>query len=174
VEIKFRRNNLWLDYKHAIFVDGVLTYRSARIMFSFLRKLKLWKITDEDAVIRMHQKAYSWNFKIIFPDDHILNVSSSRWWYTDFKCIVGPDLYEMIYHRNFYFSLFKNKQQVAAWTFIPDAADPALFDYKILADHDCDAELLIIFCLVTYNLPDGAEGNFIQSKKFDENWRPAM
>jgi hypothetical protein len=79
------------------------------------------------------------------------------------------------------YSVYKNELQVAWW----DKEAVSWFDgdnYKILADIDCDLDLIISFCLIVDNFSSNEnDGNTVtydfgnigfQAKKFDENWQP--
>ena len=66
------------------------------------------------------------------------------------QCRVGPDLYLIYGHRGRKYSIFKNDIQGAWW----DRKAVTWFagdNYKIIADKDCDIDLIISFCLIVDN-----------------------
>jgi formate-dependent phosphoribosylglycinamide formyltransferase (GAR transformylase) len=85
----------------------------------------------------------------------------------------------VIGHRGRKYSIFKNKKQIAFWQ--QEAITWLSGDnYRILANNDCNFELIIAFCLILDNANGGGNNIFTinighigkEIKKFDQKWRP--
>jgi hypothetical protein len=94
---------------------------------------------------------------------------------------VNGDTYDIYGHKGRKFSIYKNNVQIAWW----DKNLMALFagdQYKIIADSDCDKELIVTFCIIIDQFKDDGSkgelnldfGNVIvpEVKPFDPTWRP--
>ena len=183
MEIDINQHKISIGDKYKIFTDGQLTYTAARALFNLLPVVNLFILNEGRARMTI-RKRLSWfiaKYDIERWDNIILKFRTISFWKLSYRCQCGNDTYNVYGHTGRKYSVFKNDIQVAYWTketvswFAGD-------NYKIVADNDCDKDLLISFCLIvdnfrsddhdsnTVNIDFGNIGLF--AKKFDFNWQP--
>ena len=102
----------------------------------------------------------------------------------NYFCQCGDDQYDIYVHKGRKYSIFKNDVQIAFWDKNAESWFSATH-YKLVADNDCDFELLICFCIIADNFTkdeNGGSGVFnidlgshgTGFKEFDLNWRPKV
>jgi len=183
MEIDVNQKKISIGDKYRIFVDGQETYLASRQLFQLLPEINLFKTGEERARVTIN-KRLSWlkaRYDITRWDNNILQFRTISFWKLHYECQLGPDLYTIYGHRGRKYSIFKNDTQVAWWdkkAVTWSAGD----NYKIIADKDCDIDLIISFCLIVDNFSsDDHDGNMVtidlgnigfQQKRFDNNWQP--
>jgi uncharacterized protein YxjI len=183
MEIDVNQQKISIGDKYEIFIDGQQTYLASRQLFQLLPEINLFKIGEDRARMTIN-KRLAWfkaSYDITRWDNNVLQYRTKSIWKLVDQCRVGPDLYMIYGHRGRKYSIFKNDIQVAWW----DKKAVTWFagdNYKIIADKDCDIDLIISFCLIVDNFSsENHDGNVVtfdfgnigfQQKKFDDNWHP--
>ena len=183
MEIDINQKKISIGDKYKIFIDGQEQYKAARKLFRLLAVVELY-IGDNDTPRMTIRKRWGWfraKYDIVRADNVVLPFRTKSFWKDYYQCVVGVDTYELYGHRGRKFSIYKNGKQIAWW----EQRAVAWFagdNYKITADNDADAELLISLCLIIDNYSsdkhDGTAFNYHigkigpQEKKFDEGWMP--
>ena len=183
MEIDINQKKISFGDKYQIFTDGQQTHYAARKLFNLLPVVNLFENKYE--VPRMTiKRRFSWfkaAYDIIQWDSNIMEFRTVSYWKQHYNCLVGMDSYDIYGHRGRKYSIYKNDVQVAWW----DKEAVTWFagdNYKIIADKDCNVNLLVSFCLIIDNFKsDNHDGNTVnvdlgnigfQTKKFDVNWNP--
>lgn len=183
MEIDVSQQRISVGDKYKIFIEGKQIYLASRRLLQLFPEINLFKIGEERPRMTIN-KRLSWfkaNYDITRWDNNVLQYRTKSVWKRQDQCQVGPDLYMIYGHRGRKYSIFKNDTQVAWW----DKKAVTWFagdNYKIIADKDCDIDLIISFCLIVGDFSsenhDGNVVNFnfsnigFQQKKFDNNWQP--
>jgi uncharacterized protein YxjI len=183
MEIDINQKKISIGDKYQIFTDGQLTHYATRELFNLLPVVNLFE--NNYGIPRMTiNKRLSW-FKAMYDitqrDNYDIKFRTNSFWKLHYNCQVGNDTYDIYGHRGRKYSIYKNNIQVAWW----DKKAVSWFagdNYKIIADKDCDYNLLISFCLIIDNFSSDDHdstalnidlGNIgFQAKKFDINWKP--
>jgi uncharacterized protein YxjI len=183
MEIDNNQKKISLGDKYQIFTDGQQTHVASRQILQLLPEINLFKTGGERPRMTINKRMsfLSAKYDITRWDNNVLEFRTVSFWKSYYRCQCGPDNYEIFGHRGRKYSIFKNDQQVAWW----DKNAVAWFagdNYKILANRDCDIELIIDFCLTIDNFyNDNHDGKLLtidigqigpQAKKFDDNWQP--
>jgi hypothetical protein len=182
MEIDINQKKITIGEKHNIFIDGQQTYFASKELFSFNSVINLFVngTGRSRMIIRRTGFWFSTNYEIVRWDNNLLEVKSRSFWSLDYSCQFGPDRYDIYGHNGRKYSIYKNDRQVAWW----DKNMVSWFDgdnYKIIADKDCDVDLLISFCLIVDDLSTSDSSSTIsidlgsigfETKKFDRAWLP--
>jgi len=182
MEIDINQKKISIGDKYKIFIDGKPSYNASRQLFKLLPVINLFD-NDGNGPKMTINKRFSWfkaKYDITRRDNNILEFRTKSYWKNYYQCQVGADVYDIYGHRGRKYSIYKNYNQVAWWDKKPVswfAGD----NYKIIADKDCDPELIISFCLTVDNFSsDDHDGNTVtfnlgnigpQVKKFDTTWQ---
>jgi uncharacterized protein YxjI len=184
MEIDINQKKISIGDKYQIFTDGQQTHRASKALLQLLAEIRLFENKSGDQPRMTINKRLSWfkaKYDITRWDDNVLKFRTQSYWKSYYQCQSGADTYDIYGHKGRKYSIYKNNRQVAWW----DKKAVTWFagdNYKIIADKDCDVNLLISFCLiidnftsddhdstaVTYNIGKIA----FQAKIFDENWKP--
>jgi hypothetical protein len=120
-------------------------------------------------------------YTITLSDGATLLFQTKSFWKGHYRCDHGGDRYDIYRHTGRKCSIYCNYRQIA-WL---DKKAVTWFNgdnYTIVADRNCNKELVIAFCLIldnyksdgnkrTLNIDIGRLGP--QAKKFDKYWVPA-
>ena len=183
MEIDINQKKISIGDKYQIFIDGQQTHTASKEIFQFLPTINLFDNIGGRAKIKI-KKRISWfeaKYDLTRWDNNILEFKTTSFWKLSYQCQCDSDMYEVYGHKGRKYSVYKNNIQVAWW----DKEAVTWFEgdnYKIIADNDCDVDLVIAFCLIVDNFSsDDHEGNTVtydfgnigfQAKKFDNNWEP--
>jgi len=182
MEIDINQKKISVGDKYKIFTDGQHTHNATKDFLQLLPEINLFDNNAGLARITIN-KRFSW-FKAKYEittrrDNNILPFTTKSYWKLHYQCQCGTTHYDIYGHRGLKYSIYKNDIQIAWWgkkavTWF--AGD----NYKIIADKDCDIELIVSFCLIIDNFSSNDEkgdtvkydlGNIgFQAKKFDYNW----
>jgi len=184
MEIDINQKKISIGDKYQIFTDGQQTHNATRALLQLLPEINLFEISFGDRARMTINKRLSWfkaKYDITRWDNNVLEFRTKSYWKLYYQCQCGPDIYEIYGHRGRKYSIYKNDVQVAWW----DKKAVTWFagdNYKIIADKDCDLNLIISFCLVIDNYSsDDHDGNTVtydlgnigfQAKVFDDSWQP--
>ena len=183
MEIDVNQAKIAIGDKYKIFIDGQQIYLATRQLLQLLPEINLFKVGEERSRMTIN-KRFSWikaKYDITRWDNNVLPFRTTSIWKTQYQCQQGPDSYGIYGHLGRKYSIFKNDTQVAWW----DKQAVTWFagdNYKIIADRDCDVDLIVTFCLVVDNFSsEDHSGNTVSidlgsigfgQKKFDHNWQP--
>ena len=184
MEIDINQKKISIGDKYQIFTDGKQTHNATRALLQLLPEINLFENNYDGRASMTINKRLSWfkaKYDITRWDNNVLKFRTKSYWKLYYQCQCGPDTYDIYGHRGRKYSIYKNGQQVAWW----DKKAVTWFagdNYKIVADKDCDANLIISFCLIVDNFSSNdQDGNTVtydfgnigfQAKRFDENWQP--
>jgi uncharacterized protein YxjI len=182
MEIDINQKKLSFNDKYQIFIDGQQTHFAViRSLYSSATELIEKESGKVKYIIGKKWTLFTTSFSLIrLEDDNILAFRTRSFWKRHYFCVVGMDMYDIYGHTGRKYSVYKNEIQVAWWA--QEAV--AWFNgdnYKIVADKDCDYELIISFCLAIdaafsndnsgiLSIRTGSMGP--QAKRFDESWQP--
>jgi len=187
MEIDIKQKKISIADKYQIFVDGKQTYTASTKLFRLLSEIHLLEIGSNNPkyVIKKRWTLFKPAFDLRW-NNNVFEFRTKNFWKHHYYCKVGQDYYEIFGHRGRKYSIYKNNVQIAYW----DKEAITLYKgdtYKIIADDDCNCELLISFCLIIDNKSSNNENNHndalfsttidfgnigLQSKKFDPLWLP--
>ncbi len=184
MEIDINQKKISVGDKYQIFIDGEQTHFASRQLLQLIPQINLFKIDEGRArmIIDKRVSAFKESYDITRWDNNLVRFRTKSIWKSHYQCQCGSDLYDIYGHRGRKYSIYKNDIQIAWW----DKKAVSWFagdNYKIIADKDCDAELLISFCLIVDNFSSENNkndaifnydlGNIgFQAKKFDDTWQP--
>lgn len=182
MEIVVTQKKISIGDKYKIYVDGEPTHKASKQLLQILAEIVL---VDNNAIkskITIN-KRFSWikpMYDITGLDHTVLKFRTKSFWKRHYQCQFDSDTYDIYRHRGRKYSVYKNNTQVAYW----DKSPITWFEgdhYTITADYDCNADLLISFCLIVDNI-SGNHGSEVitinigsigfQVKKFDFHWQP--
>jgi len=183
MEIDINQKKISIGDKYQIFTDGQLTHSAASELFNLLPVVNLFE-NNYEMPRMIISKRLSWfkaKYDITQWDNDVFEFRTNSFWKLHYRCQVGNDVYDIYGHRSIKYTIYKNNIQIAWW----DKKAVSWFagdNYKIIADKDCNFNLLISFCLIIDNFSsDDNDGNALnidlgsfgfQAKKFDLNWKP--
>lgn len=183
MEIDINQKKISIGDKYKIFIDGQQTHFASRQLFRLLPEIRLYEAGSEceKMTVKKRLSFFKARYDITRWDNNVLEFRTISFWKLHYQCQVGADTYDIYGHRGRKYSIYKNDKQVA-WLSKAAVSWFAGDNYKIIADRDCDAELLISFCLVIDNFRnDNHDGSTVtydighigpQAKKFDPTWQP--
>jgi uncharacterized protein YxjI len=183
MEIDINQTQISIGDKYEIFTDGQQTYNASAKIFRIFAEINLFEFNSEAPrmIIKKRFAFFAAKYNITRWDQAVFEFKTVSFWRSHFQCLCGPDMYDIYGHRGRKYSVYKNDRQVAWW----DKKAVTWFNgdnYKIIADKDCDKNLIISFCLVidnyasndkekkAFNFDIGKIGP--QAKKFDSSWQP--
>jgi hypothetical protein len=161
----------------SFYMNGQLAYTSAKAMLALRYKVSV-SAANETApkfIIKQKSSMLSVSFEIDRGDTSLqFKVASARKHH--FQCKSDSDTYDIYGHKIETCSVYKNDAQVAWWD-LKYSTDP-----KIIANSDCDPELLISFYILTNKLIEvrnDGQGivkplltNIFEERPVDPNWQP--
>jgi uncharacterized protein YxjI len=183
MEIDINQKKISVGDKYQIFTDGQQTHTASRQLIQLLPEIALFNNENGRPRMTVNKRVsfFKAKYDITRWDNNVFEFRTKSIFKLHYQCQCGPDLYDIYGHTGRKFSIFKNSIQIAWWNkkavtwFAGD-------NYKIIADKDCDVDLIIAFCLIIDNFSSNDhEGNVVtydlgnigfQSKKFDKNWQP--
>ena len=169
--------------KYRIYINGEQKFSASSALISLLPSIYLFIDGKRSARLTI-DKQWSWfktKYRIGLWDGDSIYFTTASFWKLHYQCQDGADLYDIYGHKGRKYSVYKNDVQVAWW----DKEMVSWFEgdnYRIVADDDCNYELVIGFCLIIdsqYSNDD--DGNTVtvdfgnvgpQAKEFDHLWRP--
>jgi uncharacterized protein YxjI len=184
MEIDINQKKISFGDKYQIYTDGRQTHSATIQLLQWLPEIDLFE-NDDDRIKMTINKRLSW-FKAKYDitrrgNEDVFYFRTKSFWKLHYQCQCGADKYDVYGHRGRKYSIYKNDIQVAWW----DQKAVTFFagdNYKIIADKDCDVDLIISFCLIVDNFSNNnRNGNIVtfdvgnigvQEKKFDTSWQP--
>lgn len=181
MEIVVAQKKIAVGDKYSIFTNGRPTHKASRQLLQLLAKILLFESSEVTPHLIINRK-FTWlkpAYDIIKKDHQVLAFRTKSFWKRHYQCQSNADIYDIYRHRGLKYSIFKNNQQVAWW----EKSIITWFEgdsYRIIANDDCEANLLISFCLIIDNISGHHDtqmmtiniGNIgFQAKKFDSQWQ---
>ena len=170
--------------KYDVHVNGSLKYHTIKKFFTWQAEINVFNINSETPVCTLKRK-WKWDdvYYHIIINSVVYEFVTISIWYSHYACQVNNDKYDIYAHKGRKYSIFKNDNQIASWDkSVIIFADQS--DYKLIADDDCDSELLICFCLIIDNsLNTSMSDNMLVfdfgnvgfgCKKYDVEWKPKI
>lgn len=182
--IKINQRKITFGTKYDIDIDGERKYFAESELFRIFSVIHLQKNSNDipSPILTIYKRFYFFKRKydIELTNGEIIPFRTVSFWTSEYQSIYKNDVYDLYTHRGTLYSIFKNNVQIAWWRkdFITWFAGDI---YTIIADNDCDAELLISFCLIIDNALKRNKGglfrmnfgnNNIFLKEFNPYWRP--
>ncbi len=183
MEININQKKISFGDEYQIFKDGQQTHFASQRIFRIRPEINLFDNNGGRARMTI-SKRFSWfkaKYDITTWDNNVLQFRTPSFWRLHHQCQYGSDCYDIYGHRKRKYSIFKNNVQVAWW----DKEALTFFEgdnYKIVANQDCDVDLIIAFCLIVDNFSsDDHDGNTVtydfgnvafEEKRFNRNWKP--
>jgi uncharacterized protein YxjI len=183
MEIDINQKKISIGDKYQIFINGQQTHRASAKIFRIFAEINLFDMSSDfpEMTIKRRFAFFKAKFDITRKNDAVIELRTISFWKSHFQCVSGADMYDIYGHRGRKYSVYKNDRQTAWW----DKQAVSWFNgdnYKIVADKDCDKNLIISFCLAidnyasndnekkAVNIDIGKIGP--QARKFDPNWQP--
>jgi hypothetical protein len=180
--IDINQKKISIGDKYKIFINEKQTYSAHTKLFKLLSEVNLFEENSSKSKITL-KKRWSWfetKYDMYRNGNAKFEYRTVSFWKIHHKCQVGKDLYEIFGHKGRKYSIFKNKKQIAYW----NKNCVTWFDgdnYRIIADNDCDVELIISFCLINDNKTESNNSKNAltfdlgnsgpEARKFDNNWK---
>lgn len=165
-----------------ILINEELMYTASRELLQWLAEIVVLKISTKHLSIKINKQFHLFkaNYKISL--DHTTCIFQTvSYLKSHFRCQFAGDRYDIYGHRGRKYSIFRNEEQVGWWekeiiTWLEGDR------YRIIANDDDNAKLLIAFCLIIDNYVTGNHGEEVltinwgyfglQNRPFDEDWQP--
>jgi uncharacterized protein YxjI len=180
MEIVIYQNSVSVKDKFQIFIDGNQRHHATYKLLSLLSEISLFEWDSELPKVIINKRFHLFNaiYDLSLSDGNVLNFKTISFLKDHFQCISNFDVYDIYANRGRKYSVYKNGNQIAWWT--KDLITWLEGDsYKIIADNDCDYNLIISFCLIIDNYKSQRKRSllninlpklFFEAKKFDTNW----
>lgn len=182
MRIDINQKKISLGDKYRIFVDGQPAYVASAELFRLLSVINLVKNGETKPCLTIRKQWFFLKpkYQIVVPGHETTEFRAESAWKLHYRCHFSPDLYHVYGHRGRKHSVYRNDTQIAWW----DKEAVTWFDgdnYTIHADRDCNAELVIAFCLILDNHRHKGHGDamsidfgnfFGVVKPFNERWTP--
>lgn len=183
MEIDINQQKLALGEKYRIYTDGRLTHVASQQAVQFRREVLLLAQDAAPPRLRLRQQ-WAWfalAYDLIRWDRNVFRFRTASRWTNHYQCVYGQDLYDIYGHRGTKYSVYRNAAQIAWWD--QDRVTWLAGDnFKIWADRDSEAELLMAFCLILDESVSNSDnlntatvhlGYFgPEAKTFDASWQP--
>jgi uncharacterized protein YxjI len=183
MRIDINQKKIAIGDKYQIFIDGQPTYKASNELFRLLSVINLFRNDDAGARLTINKQWFFWKpkYTIRLHGNSTVEFRADSWWEMHYQCHCSPDIYHVYGHRGRKYSVYRNNTQVAWW----EKEAVSWFEgdnYAITADNDCNAELIIAFCLIIDNHKSKRHGDDAvsydigniggQVKEFDPHWKP--
>jgi uncharacterized protein YxjI len=182
MEIVITQKKISIGDKYNIFTNGQPTHKVSKQPLQLLAKIRLFESNGitPDVIIN---RRFTWlkpAYDITIKNLQVLAFRTRSFWKRHYRCQSNSDIYDIYRHRGLKYSIFKNNQQIAWW----EKSTITWFEgdnYRIIANNDCDTDLIISFCLIIDNISGHHDtqimtiniGNIgFQAKTFDSLWQP--
>ncbi len=183
IEINQQPISILSQSKYNILVNGMPYYFAKKSYFHFLTAFRLYDNQNRKQALAVKNHYYRWmnRYKIVRSDNTEIEWETVELIKRHHRCVVNNDTYDIYGHKERKFSIYKNNVQIAWW----DKNMVSFFagdQYKIIANSDCDKELITTFCLIIDQFKDDNKkgelnldiGNLIlpEARPFNPAWQP--
>lgn len=178
--ITIHQKKLSIGDQYDIALNGASKYTASRAVLQWLAEILVFDLPSKRQQLKINRR-FQWfkaTYEISFGHSQCLFKTIS-YLKSHYQCQCAADTYDIYAHRGRKYSIFKNNRQVAYW-------EHALLtwlegdQYRITADDDSCAELLIAFCLIIDNYVYGNHGESLltinwgyfglEAKPFNPAW----
>ena len=181
--IDINQHKIAVGDKYKIYVDNIEKYYASKHFFELMPIINLFECDNarQRMIISKRMSWFKAKYEIQTSDNNLIEFKTKSIWKLHYQCQCGSDSYDIYGHIGRKYSVYKNELQVASW----DKEAVSWFEgdnYRIIADVDCDIDLIISFCLIVDNFSNNDnDGNTVtydfgnigfQAKKFNNNWQP--
>ena len=181
--------NLYFDNSYTqsrIEIEGKEMYTTSGSTGLFKNSMLLYKSPDKILRLEVKLKTIPPRIKIELADRDTLDLKFVDVAGMQFTCQKGADIYDIYRHRFKKYSVYKNSRQIAFmvavlecnWViggleFSDESASNRKDKYTIIADEDCDKELIIAFFLF-FRISGHSDDihKAWEKKELNENWKP--
>jgi uncharacterized protein YxjI len=182
MEISINQNATSFNDKFQIFIDGSQRHHATYKLLSFLSEISLFEWDSEIPKVTVNKKFefLNANYDLRLADGSLLEFKTISFLKDHFQCMHELDTYDLYAHKGRKYSVYKNGNQVAWWT--KNLITWLQGDnYQIIADNNCNYNLIISFCLIIDNYKSQGRKNllnvnlpkfFFEARKFDNSWNP--
>ena len=183
MRIDINQKRISIGDKYQIFIDQQEAYSASSELFKLLSVIDLFKKGYETPNLTI-KKQWAWfkpSYEIKLYNGGNFEFAAESLWKMHYLCPCNSDVYHIYGHRGRKYSVYKNDMQVAYW----EKQSVTWFEgdnYKILANNDCNVELIIAFCLIIDNYKSKKhKGNSVtfnigniggEVKQFNPDWQP--
>jgi len=181
--ININQKKISIGDKYQVFTDTEPTHRASSKLFRLFPEINLFENGSDVAVLTINKlfAIFKAKYNISFPDGLTIEFRTVSYWRGHYHCDHGGDRYDIYRHNGRKSSIYCNFRQIAWW----DKKAVTWFNgdnYTIVADKNCNKNLVIAFCLIMDNYTSEGEKNTVnidigrigpQAKKFDKYWVPA-
>ncbi len=183
MRIDINQRKIAIGNKYEIYNDQT-PFRFARSrLFRFLSRIEL--SNDEGGMplltLKKRLTFFAISYDIEYTSGSSLEFRTVAFWRGHYRCVKGNSIYDIFSHRGRKHSVYRNGKQTAWW----DQEAVTWFEgdnYRMVADDDCDIDLMISFCLImddaTSNQSNRGAFSFNfgkigpEARKFDPLWVP--
>lgn len=182
MEIVITQKQISVGDKYNIFTNGQPTYKASKQLLQLLAEIRLFESNGITPHVVINRR-FTWlkpAYDITNKNRQVLTFRTRSFWKRHYQCQSSSDIYDIYRHKGLKYSIFKNNQQIAWW----EKSTITWFEgdnYRIIANDDCDTELIISFCLIIDNISGHHDTQIItinignigfQARKFDSEWQP--
>lgn len=182
--IKIQQHRISIGDGYDIFTNGKRTFSAYTEILTLDTIINVCEYGTDVKMLSM-ERMFS-----LFGPTYIINQNRKQYefstvssWKSHYQCIVRDTTYNIYGHSGGLYSVYKGEIQIAYWT-----GKLVTFmegdKYEIHADNNCDAKLLIAFCLIIDNHYYDNNNNSLftfnfdrlgpKKKYFDNNWKPKI
>jgi uncharacterized protein YxjI len=180
--ININQKKVSIGDKYQVFTDSEPTHRASSKVFRLFPEISLIENGSDIHVLTINRKFsfFKAKFDITLADGSILEFRTASFWKGHYHCDHGFDRYDIYRHNGRKCSIYHNDRQIAWW----DKKAVTWFNgdnYTIVADRNCNKNLVIAFCLILDNYASEGNKNTVnidvgrigpQAKQFDKHWMP--
>lgn len=181
--IDINQKKISVGDRYEIFTDTGPTHRASSKIFRLFSEIDLFENGSDLALLTIKRKfsLFKAKYDINLLDGLTIEFRTASFWKGHYYCEHVADRYDIYRHNGRKCSIYCNDRQIA-WL---DKKMVSWFNgdnYTIVADRNCNKNLVIAFCLIIDNYASKGEKNTInidigrigpQAKKFDKYWVPA-
>ncbi len=154
-------------------------------LMRFLTRIDLCNIEGGQTLLTVARRFsfFRITYDIQFPGGHFAPFRTISMWRGHYQCRHNGNIYDVYSHHNRRHSVYRNGSQVAWW----EQAAVSWFNgdnYKILADDDCEQDIIIALCLITDDSTSrNVNSNTLtlhvghigpEAKEFNPLWEPSV
>jgi len=181
--ININQQKISFGDQYKIYLNKKPWYRASKQYLSFPTKISLYELETSapKLILKRRWKWFKTQYDLFRNDSEPYKFRTINSWKSHYICHADGDVYEIFGHHGRKYSVYQNNVQIAYW----NKNAVVWFDgdnYKIVANNDCDYELVMAFCLIIDNKYEDSNngsmltidlGNFgSEVKPFNTQWKP--
>jgi hypothetical protein len=180
--ININQKKISIGDKYQVFTDAEPTHRAVSKLFRLFSEIDLYENGSDLPVLTIKRRFafFTAKFDIHMLDGADIEFRTEAFWKGHYRASHNGDCYDIYRHNGRKCSIYCNDRQIAWW----DKKAVTWFNgdnYTIVADKNCNKNLVIAFCLIIDNFKSEGDKKTInidfgrlgpQGKKFDKYWAP--